>query len=68
MIGYGDVHVYDISGQPPYVRQTLRTTGGDAIVISGLAYDSVIGKIVAWNGGSTAYIRDLDQRSWSIQD
>jgi hypothetical protein len=66
LVGAGSVLTYDIDGD--HARSELVTTGGDAIVGSGypgLAYDSEGGKIVAWNGGDTAYELDLESRAWT---
>lgn len=68
IVGAGEVYVYDISSTSNYTRQTLGTTGGDAIVNSiypGLAYHPPSGKIVAWNGADTVYSLDLNTGVWS---
>jgi hypothetical protein len=60
------VLTYGIDGD--HTRSELVTTGGDNIVDSGypgLAYDAESGKIVAWNGGNTAYELDLESGAWT---
>jgi hypothetical protein len=68
MVGAGNVYVYDIKPGSSHKRVTLATTGGSSIVNSeypGLAFDSSQGKIVAWNGGDTVYVLDLESASWT---
>jgi hypothetical protein len=68
MVGAGNVYVYDINPGSAYTRVSLATTGGSSIVNSyypGLAFDSSQGKIVAWNGGDTVYVLDLESAAWS---
>jgi hypothetical protein len=68
IIGNGDAWIYDIGSGSTYTRQALSTTGGSAIVNSpmpGLAYDPTTDRIVAWNGGNTAYSLNLDTRVWT---
>ncbi|HEX2880891.1 MAG TPA: kelch repeat-containing protein, partial [Polyangiaceae bacterium] len=59
IVGAGSVLSYDIDDGSQYARVALTTTGADELVASGypgLAYDpSSGGRIVAWNGGVSAY-------------
>ena|SRR5258706_10034674 len=68
MIGGRQSWMYNIASQGSSAPQALKTTGGDPIVESfypGLAYDSTLGRIVAWQGGDTAYSLDLETRQWT---
>ena len=68
LTGGGQAWAYDIGPGSSYVRQTLATTGGGAIVDSlypGLAFDPVSERIVAWHGGDTVYSLDLATGAWT---
>ena len=65
-IGAGIVHVYDI-GNNNYADQSWTTTGGSSVVGAndpGLAYDPVLDRVVAWNGGSV-YALNPDTKAWT---
>jgi hypothetical protein len=66
--GGGRVHVYDIGPGSTYQRQTITTTGATGIVgqnYIGVDYDPVQDRIVAWDGGNTAYLLDTSNWNWS---
>lgn len=66
LVGAGSVLVYGIDGD--YERNELTTTGADELVGSvypGLAFDAEQGRIVAWNGGDSAYSLDLESGVWT---
>jgi hypothetical protein len=68
LVGNGQAWAYDIGPGSAYIRQTLSTTGGSAIVSSpypGLAYDPVSDRIVGWNGGNTVYSLNLTTNTWT---
>jgi hypothetical protein len=65
VIGGGDAWSYDLTTN---TRTAINTSGASAVINSGypgLAYDSVSGRIVAWNGGNTVYSLDLGTNSWT---
>ncbi|HVJ17456.1 MAG TPA: hypothetical protein VM686_18645 [Polyangiaceae bacterium] len=66
LVGAGSVYTYDLDGD--HTRVTLATTGGDSIVGSsypGLAYDADNARIVAWNGGDSAFSLELESGEWT---
>jgi len=66
LVGAGDVFVYALDGD--HTPTSLATTGADDLVASvypGLAFEPASGKIVAWNGGDSAYSLDLGTGVWS---
>lgn len=68
LVGAGSVLTYDLDGSNGYSRETLTTTGADDLVSSGypgLTYDSSVGRIVAWNGGGSAYSLDVENSVWT---
>jgi hypothetical protein len=59
---------YDLT--TPYARHNISQSGASAITNSngpGLAYDSAIDRLVAWNGGDTVYLYDAITDSWTSQ-
>ena len=68
IVGAGKVVAYSIASGSNYARQTWNTTGATAVVQDtavGLAYDPVTDRIVAWNGGNTAYSLNPDTKIWT---
>jgi hypothetical protein len=66
VVGAGSVYVYGLDADHEPV--TLETTGADELVGSGypgLAFDEQSGKIVAWNGGDSAFSLDLASGAWT---
>lgn len=64
----GQVVYYDIGPGSSYELKTVSTSGGSSIVSSsypGLDYDPVTDRIVAWNGGTTAYALNPDTNVWN---
>jgi hypothetical protein len=67
LIGGGEQWVIDISGATPK-QEKLGSTGATSLIASvypGLAYDPVTDRVVAWNGGDSVYVLNLDTREWS---
>ncbi len=67
MIGGGQQWMIDLN-DPTYKHQVLGSTGGSAVINAdspGLTYDAVENHIVAWSGGNTAHIYDVDKKIWS---
>jgi hypothetical protein len=68
VVGAGQAYIYDVGPKSWHMRRTLRTTGGDPIVKSlypGMTYDPDRDRIVAWNGGNTVYVLNLETRVWT---
>jgi hypothetical protein len=66
----GGVTVYDIGTASSYTPERWSTTGGETILNAaspGLAYDPVSDRMVAWHGGGSVYLLDLDARAWSVR-
>ena len=64
-VGGGEVRIWDVSSNPVNRGKAITTTGDTAIIHTmnpGLEYDPVIGKIVAWAGGTDVYT--LDTATW----
>ncbi len=67
MIGGGEQWIIDVSGTS-FKQQALGSTGGSSIIGAsspGLAYDKVKDRIVAWSGGNTVYVLDMDTKVWT---
>jgi hypothetical protein len=67
-MGGGRVYAYDIgpSATGRLVRWT--TTGATNMVsemYAGLEYDPVRDRVVAWNGGNSVYVLNLDTKQWT---
>lgn len=68
MMGNQEAYIIDISPSNVHETHKLITTGGDTIINSaypGLTYDPVLDRIVAWNGGDTVYLLNLDTNQWT---
>jgi hypothetical protein len=60
---------YDL-GSPTLARTELSTTGAKAMESEsnpGLAYDPIADAIVAWSGGASVFLLDLDTHAWTEQ-
>lgn len=69
VVGNGNVFAVDVRSGAP-VRQTWKTTGGDAFIKKGnvgLDYDPVRDRIVGWAGGAV-YSLDLETKVWTAVD
>lgn len=69
LVGSGKVFAVDVRSGAP-VRQTWKTTGGDALVSKanpGVDYDPVRDRIVAWAGGAV-YSLDPESKTWTATD
>ena len=68
ILGGGEQWIIDISGTGGYKQVALGSTGGGSIIGTtspGLAYDAAEDKIVAWQGGNSAYALNLDTKAWT---
>ncbi len=67
-IGGGDVFVWNLGSGSSIAHTSLSTTGGAPVVGAsnpGLAYDPILRKVVAWNGGTDLYALDIDGGIWT---
>lgn len=70
-VGQDGVKMYDLNATGTIPRQNLTTTGATAMVgakFPGVAYDPVSDRIVAWAGGGTLYLLNMDTLVWTRND
>jgi hypothetical protein len=68
MIGDGAVIAYDLAVGGGYARQAWATSGASSIVQQsyiGLAYDAAGDRVVAWDGGNSVYVLNIDTKVWT---
>lgn len=66
ILGNGEFHLIDLAPGSTYALQSPTLTGCDPVlsaIYPGLAYHPGLDRMVAWAGGDTLYLLDVDQRS-----